>query len=212
MKRIALVLLVLSVPLLAACKPGGDGKEGSSRSTMLWGKNVTLNASGEPNAEITAEGDFIVAGKKLPVSDQQRSLLLAYHREVDGIAEAGIATGKEGVKLAGKAVGAAVRGIFSGNPDQIEREIETEARKVEAEAMKICERLPALYQAQQALATALPEFAPYAGMDMDDIAQCRSDAHAADTDRARPPSAKMNAAEEADAAAAGARSHEGPEQ
>ena len=82
-------------------------------------------------------------------------MLVAYHRELGGIADAGIATGKEGVKLAGKAVGAAVKGIFSGNPDHIEQEMEAEAKKVEAEAMKICDRLPGLYKAQQELAAAL---------------------------------------------------------
>mgnify|MGYP003580655259 CR=1 FL=1 len=35
------------------------------------------------------------------MNDAQRALLVAYHRELGGIAEAGIATGKEGAKLAG---------------------------------------------------------------------------------------------------------------
>ena len=97
-----------------------------------------------------------------------------HHRELGGIADAGIATGKEGAKLAGKAVGAVVRGIFSGNPDQIDREMEAEGKKIEAHAMKICDHLPGLYKAQQDLAAALPAFQPYAGMELDDIAECRA--------------------------------------
>lgn len=108
------------------------------------------------------------------MSDTQRTLLVAYHRELGGIADAGIATGKEGAKLAGKAVGAAVKGIFSGNPDQIDKQIEAEAKKVEAEAMKICDRLPGLYKAQQDLAAALPAFQPYASMDEGDAEDCRT--------------------------------------
>ncbi|MEL1264635.1 DUF2884 family protein [Pseudoxanthomonas putridarboris] len=173
MKTITILSIALSVLLLAACGPGPD--TGSQRSTALWGKNITLTATGQPKAEITAKGEFIVGGKTVEVNDAQRALLVAYHRELGGIADAGIATGKEGVKLAGKAVGAAVKGVFSGNPEQIEQEIEAEAKKVEAHAMKICERLPALYQAQQDLAAALPAFAPYAAMDLDDVTDCRQD-------------------------------------
>lgn len=212
---IALLPIALSVVLLAACRPGGNDGD-STRSTALWGKNITLTAEGAPSAEITAEGDFIVDGKKLPVNASQRALLVAYHRELGGIADAGIATGKEGAKLAGKAVGAAVKGIFSGEPDRIEQEIEAEAKKVEAEAMKICDRLPGLYQAQQNLVAALPEFTPYASMDSGDVEDCRSEQTAGyqagheagqalgqaikgDGDKT---SDRMNAAEEANAAAA----------
>lgn len=211
-KTITALSLALSILLLAACGPGPD--DGSQRSTALWGKNITLTATGQPKAEITAKGEFIVGGKAVEVNDAQRALLVAYHRELGGIADAGIATGKEGVKLAGKAVGAAVRGIFSGNPDQIEQEIEAEAKKVEAEAMKICERLPGLYQAQQDLAAALPAFTPYASMDAHDVEDCgtgHAGSYAAgeevgqtvgqDGERDSDARKGMNAAEEADAAA-----------
>lgn len=169
-----LALALSAVLLLAACSKGGDDDSDAVRSSALWGQNLKLSASGHPRAEISAKGDFIVGGKQVPVTDQQRALLVAYHRELGGIADAGIATGKEGAKLAGKAVGAVVRGIFSGNPDQIDREMEAEGKKIEAHAMKICDHLPGLYKAQQDLAAALPAFQPYAGMELDDIAECRA--------------------------------------
>lgn len=196
--------------LLAACSNGGSTDTGGERSSALWGQNLKLNASGVPKAEVSAKGDFIVDGKQVPVNDQQRALLVAYHRELGGIAEAGIATGKEGAKLAGKAVGAAVKGIFSGNPDQIDRQMDAEAKKVEAEAMKICDRLPGLYKAQQDLAAALPAFQPYAGMEPDDIQECRTshnESHEAGKNVGRVvgqavKATQGNAAQEADAAAA----------
>lgn len=202
--------LALSVLLLAACSPDRDPSDGTASSNALWGQNVKLDATGHPRAEVSAKGDFIVDGKAVPVNDQQRALLVAYHRELGGIADAGIATGREGAKLAGKAVGAAVRGIFSGNPDQIDKQMEAEAKKVEAEAMKICDRLPGLYKAQQDLAAALPAFTPYASMEPDDVTECRTshnDSHEAgkDVGRAIGQAAKAtqgNAAQEADAAAA----------
>lgn len=146
----AAALLALA---LAGCSPqdGGGGK--SSRQSMS-------NATGQPTAKISADGDFTVGGKPVAVDDAQRALLVAYHRELGAVADAGIATGKEGAKLAGKAVGAAIKGVFSGKPEGIEHQVRQEADKVKVEALKICDRLPPLYQAQQALAAALPEFRP----------------------------------------------------
>ncbi|MCH6481989.1 YggN family protein [Pseudoxanthomonas sp. LH2527] len=210
--------ITLSTLLLVACSNGGDsnanGDARAEKSAALWGQNLKLDATGHPRAEVSAKGDFIIDGKPVPVSDAQRALLVAYHRELGGIADAGIATGKEGVKLAGKAVGAAVKGIFSGNPDQIDQQIDAEAKRVEAEAMKICDRLPGLYKAQQDLAAALPAFQPYAGMEQDDVKECRtshSGAHDAGEEVGRAlgravkgdaPGTAGNAAAEADAAAA----------
>ncbi len=205
------IALALSVALLlAACSKSGDTDGDTTTSSALWGQNLKLNTPGHPKAEVSAKGDFIVDGKPVPVTDEQRALLVAYHRELGGIADAGIATGKEGAKLAGKAVGAAIRGIFSGDPDRIDREMEAESKKVEAEAMKICDRLPGLYKAQQDLAAALPAFQPYAGMDADDIQECRAshdeqDAAGQEAGRAVGQAVKAtqgNAAQEADAAAA----------
>ena len=205
-----LALALSAVLLLAACSKGSDDDSDAARSSALWGQNLKLSASGHPRAEISAKGDFIVDGKQVPVTDQQRALLVAYHQELGGIADAGIATGKEGAKLAGKAVGAVVRGIFSGNPDQIDREMEAEGKKIEAHAMKICDHLPGLYKAQQDLAAALPAFQPYAGMELDDIAECRAsqDEHreaGQEIGRAIGQAVKAtqgDAAQEADAAAA----------
>lgn len=206
--------IAFSVALLAACSPGADADADKTSSRALWGQNVKLDSPGHPKAEVSAKGDFILDGKPVPVSDAQRALLVAYHRELGGIADAGIATGKEGAKLAGKAVGAAVKGIFSGNPDQIDQQIDAEAKKVEAEAMKICDRLPGLYKAQQDLAAALPAFQPYASMELNDVEECRTShtgAHDAGEEVGRAlgravkgdaPGTAGNAAAEADAAAA----------
>jgi len=216
MTRFAPLALALSLVFLAACSgkdKAPDSGNSIEASGALWGQNLTLNATGQPKAEISAKGDFIVGGKKVDVNDAQRALLVAYHRQLGGIADAGIETGKEGAKLAGKAVGAAVKGIFSGNPDQIDKEIEAEAKKVEAEAMKICDLLPGLYKAQQELAAALPAFQPYASMDEGDVEDCRTnqnESHEAGEDVGRAIGQAIkgengdekNAASEADAAAA----------
>ncbi|MBD9477588.1 DUF2884 family protein [Pseudoxanthomonas sp. PXM02] len=205
-----LALALSAALLLVACSKSSEADGDTKTSSALWGQNLKLNASGHPRAEVSAKGDFIVDGKPVPLTDEQRALLVAYHRQLGGIAEAGIATGKEGAKLAGKAVGAAVRGIFSGDPDRIDREMDAEAKKVEAEAMKICDHLPGLYKAQQDLVAALPAFQPYAGMKPADVEECRSshdESYEAGKNVGRVvgqavKATQGNAAQEADAAAA----------
>src|SRR3546814_15966897 len=73
-----------------------------------------------------------------------------------------------GLRTAGKAL----RGVFSGNSDEIEAEIEADAREFEAQARKICEHLSPMLETQQQLVETLPEFKPYATMDQSDIEDC----------------------------------------
>ncbi len=55
--------------------------------------------------------------------------------------------------------------------------MEARGEAIEAEAMKLCARLPPLLASQQALASALPAFQPYATMDQQDIDDCGKDGH-----------------------------------
>jgi Protein of unknown function (DUF2884) len=137
--------------------------------------NITLSRDGSSPAEITPQGDLLIDGKAVPVDDAQRKLVLEYRGQIVAIAEAGIGIGVQGADLAGKAVGEALKGVFSGNTDQIEQKIEAEAKGIEQAAVKLCERLPALLDAQNRLVAALPAFQPYAKMDQTDIDDCGKD-------------------------------------
>lgn len=131
-----------------------------------------------PKAEITPKGDLLIEGKAVAVTDAQRRELLAYRGQIIGIAEAGMAIGAQGADIAGHALSGAVGAIFGGKDGEqaFEKKIEAEAAKIEAEAMKLCNRLPALMAGQQALAASLPEFKPYARMTQADIEDCGKDA------------------------------------
>src|SRR5690606_40197933 len=74
-----------------------------------------------------------------------------------------------------RAASEAISSLFLGDKEDIEARVEADAHKMEAEAMKLCDRLPRLLEAQQALAAARPEFAPYARMTVHDIEDCRKD-------------------------------------
>lgn len=171
--RSAAFFTVLSLILaLTGCKP--------DRSTVaedigagLRGKDITLSATGAPKARITADGDLVIGGKKIDTDAEQRALLLAYRKEMEGIAQQGAEIGMQGAALGGKAAKEAIKGVFGGNPDAVGQNIEAEAQKLQQEAMKICERVATLKQAQDALAAKLPEFQPYANIDEKEAEDCR---------------------------------------
>ena len=135
--------------------------------------NFELNSTGLPKAEITPQGDLLISGKAVTVNSEQRVLVLDYRKRITAIAEAGIGIGTQGADLAGKAVGEAIKGVLSGDTDQIEKNIEHEAKGIEAEARKLCALLPGLKVAQDKLATSLPAFKPYANMSDSDVADCK---------------------------------------
>lgn len=133
-----------------------------------------------PKGEITPEGDFLIDGEAVAITPAQRALLLEHRARIIEIAEAGMEIGIQGADLAVRATKEALKGVFTGTSEQeVEQRIEAEATGIEAAALELCERLPALYQSQQALAAALPEFVPYATMTADDLDDCRDEQHVA---------------------------------
>jgi hypothetical protein len=168
-----LVSIALAAALLGGCQPATTVNTDDGQTLSILGKTLTISAAGLPKAEITAAGDFSIDGKPVQVTAAQRALLVSYYQQLSGIGAAGLATGKEGAALAGKAVGTAIKGVLTGSPDNIESQVDAAAKKVEAEAMKICDRLAGLHTAQEALVAQLPAFAPYGGLTLEDVADCR---------------------------------------
>lgn len=232
-RLLAPAVALAAVLALSACDdtqdtpPSAIGEAASKvqikASEKLATENIKVSRAGEPKAEITPQGDLLIDGKTVDITPDQRKLLLDYRSHVVGIAQAGMTMGVQGAELAGKAVTEALKGVFSGDTDQIENKVKAEAGKVEASAKALCDLLPGLFESQQKLAQGLPAFAPYAHMTQKDVEECRynlggsgfqfghdedkgdasasaDDAAARDDDKASSSEDKGNAAEEADAA------------
>ena len=137
--------------------------------------SVSEGASTLPKAEITPQGDLLIGGKQVTINEQQRALLLQHRANVTAVALAGMEIGVQGADLGMRAAGEAIKGIFNGNTGEIEKKIEAEAEKMKLSAAKLCEKLPALQESQQALAVAIPEFKPYANMKQADVDGCLED-------------------------------------
>jgi hypothetical protein len=130
-----------------------------------------------PKAEITPQGDLLIAGKKVDATPAQRTLLLDYRQQIVDIASAGMDIGTQGADLGMQAAKTAMLGAFSGKSDkQIEAAIKPQTDKIEAAAHQLCQQhMPALLASQQKLAAAMPAFQPYATMEQKDIDDCSKD-------------------------------------
>ncbi len=134
--------------------------------------NINISDEKDNKAEITPKGDLLINGTPVAIDAQQRALLLDYRKQVEQIALAGMDIGVAGAQLGAKAAGEALRGVFSGNTDDIEKNVNAEAAKIEEQAKRLCTLLPEMMAKQQALAAILPAFKPYATMDQSDIDDC----------------------------------------
>ena len=128
-----------------------------------------------PRAEISPQGDLLIDGKTVAVTPEQRTMLLDYRGHIVDVIGTGMTLGAKGADLGMEAAGGAIKSIFTGEMDAFEQRIEAQAAAIETEALKICDRLPAMLASQQALAASLPEFRPYATMTEQDVDDCGND-------------------------------------
>lgn len=187
MSRLPLLMLA---PLLALAACGNASDDAATGTTLaekvtreireeMARENLDVGGGkGLPPAELTPEGELLIDGKAVGLDASQRELAIAYRADMAAIAEHGAAIGMEAAGLAKESIGIAIDGLLSGEgTGAVEAKTKEKAKDIEVAAMALCDRLPALYQSQQALAAAVPEFAPYAQMDKSDIDDCHVNAH-----------------------------------
>lgn len=129
-------------------------------------------ADTRPDAELTPAGDLLIDGTPVAVNPSQHAMLVQYRQSLMSVAETGMQIGVQGADLGGQAIGEVFAGLMSGHPDQIDKNINAKASKIEAQAMQLCQQLKPVQQMQQQLATAVPQFAPYATLTASDIEDC----------------------------------------
>ena len=144
-----------------------------------------------PDAELTPAGGLLIDGKQVSVTTAQHAMLVQYRGAIMTVAETGMNLGVQGADLGGQAITEVFKGLLSGHPDQIDKNINAKASKMEAGAAQLCKQLRPVQELQQRLAATLPEFAPYATLKASDIEDCgkhhQDGAHvtfATDADRA----------------------------
>ncbi|MBD8898410.1 DUF2884 domain-containing protein [Rhodanobacter sp. DHG33] len=170
-KRHLFPLLTLCA-LLAGCN--GDSNTSHDHITMR-GDLVVLSANSGPEATIDKSGSLSVDGKEVAVDEHQRELLLSYYANATAIRQHGIATGRAGAGMAAEVI-KGVAETANGDEDAVDKRVEAQTQKITDQAMKICDDLAGIKNAQDQLATSLPAFQPYAAlMDATSVSSCRDD-------------------------------------
>lgn len=150
----------------------------------LASRNIDLNSvhvggsrgnddDSRAKAEITPQGELLIAGEKVAATPAQHALLMDYRKQIVGIAEAGMDIGAQGADLGLNAAKEAMWGAFTGKDEkEIETAIKPQTDRIQAAAATLCQQLPSLLSTQQELAAAMPEFRPYATMQQKDVDDC----------------------------------------
>lgn len=171
---------ILAATLLAGCagfRTADNELDAASRQLTTENTTLTANAANVPDAAITPRGDFLIDGKSVAITPQQRKEVLAYRAQYIEIAQQGITIGHQGVEAGRRAVVPMVfAALFGASDDAIEASMDKRLAGVRAATAKLCDRLPALMATQQRLAADLPAFEPYATLTPKKINECRDDA------------------------------------
>lgn len=135
------------------------------------GSSIALRTANGDRAVIGADGTLAIDGEPVAVTPEQAALLREYHGELTQLREAALAIAGQGVALGGKAVSEAVKGVLSGNHDDIGQRVEAEAARIESAAERIEAGAEALKRKQRELARRLPQLQPYLSRSGDAIAE-----------------------------------------
>lgn len=164
--RMAISTLLL-VSMLAGCIISSDDN-GTLNHIGFGNGQITIKAQGKPVAIVSADGSLRIDGDPVALTPPQQALLKRYHAEALQLRSDGLAVGSAGIAVAGKAVGSAISGLLGGDPDQIEANVEAEAERIEASVATLCDHLADLQATGNRAAAALPQFRPYASIELGD--------------------------------------------
>lgn len=139
--------------------------------------NVTISRERQPKAEITPQGNFLIARHEVALTPLQHAEMLACRGQLVDIGEQALAVGKWGVAVGMRASFPMTLGaLFGESDDKLEQRMNERLADVHADAAKICDSLPAVMESEQRLAASVPEFRPYANLSPARIEQCREEA------------------------------------
>jgi hypothetical protein len=158
------IAALFAAALLAGCIVSSDD-DGTMGHIAFGNDAVTVHARARPDAVVSADGSLRIDGDPVTLTAPQQALLKSYYADALRLRSDGFAVGKAGIAVAGKAVGSAIRGLVSSDPDRIEAEVEADAAHVEAKVAELCGHLAELEATQDAIATSLPVFKPYAAIE-----------------------------------------------
>ena len=129
----------------------------------LHGGDVYITATDGSMARISPQGDLEIRGKAVAVTPTQRQMLQHYAAGIRDIQDRGLAIGQHAVQMVGGMVGTLVSSLFEdGDSQDLDQKMKAKAEPLKEEARALCQDVKAEKRTQDAIATSLPAFQPYA--------------------------------------------------
>lgn len=138
---------------------------GDDRISLHGGRDVAV---------ITKQGDLSIGGKAVALNPAQRSQAQRLYANAVGVRDDGIAIGKAGAAIAGKAVSETIEGMVKGDPGAVGDKMDAEANNIAQQAQRLCKRVVEMRAAQDALVETLPAFKPFATLDRGSVTDCNA--------------------------------------
>jgi hypothetical protein len=159
-KLLLLTGIALATITLAACSPGLN--EGIGHRLTFDSNGMVVHAVGKPDAHVGKDGSLAIGDRTIDVTPMQRVMLQRYYRQAGAVVSSGKAMGREGAQMASHSIGAAIRSILHGDSASADKQLDAQSNRIDNAVDKLCTNLKAMDDTQQALATGIPAFAPYA--------------------------------------------------
>jgi hypothetical protein len=168
---------LLAVAFVAGCSPAPTAPadvQGSSLGFLKIDDQHVQLRNGNSVAQIAADGALSIDGRAVILTAPQQTLSKNYYTHATAIGTEGLAMGKAGAQLAGKAVSGAIEAAFKGgDPDQVGKDVDAQTAELEKKAQAMCMHVSELHSTQQALAASLPAFQPFARLDATTSSDCQ---------------------------------------
>lgn len=163
---VALVICIAAaVALLSLNGRGRPGRVSVFDHITVGNQRIAIHANDKPDAVILHDGRLLIGEAAQPTNDAQKMQLKGYYDTTLALRRSAIGAGQEGIATARTAAASVVKGLSSGNPDDIGDEVNQQAAKVDAHAHDIDERLAEMHKLQDQIVAGIPAFAPYAFME-----------------------------------------------
>lgn len=159
-KVLTLTGIALAAIALAACSPGIN--EGIGHRITFDSNGMVVHAVGKPDAHIGKDGSLAINDRTIAVTPAQRAMLQRYYGEARGMMQSGEAVGEQGAAMAEHGIGNAIASLLHGDSSRADKQLDTQSNQMDNAVGQLCTNLKAMDDTQQALATGIPAFAPYA--------------------------------------------------
>ncbi len=167
--RIALAGL-LAVGLLAACTR--HAQMNAHGSLSVAGNEVRITVPGAPTAYVQSGGGVAIGSSTLALTPAEQILAQRYYQYASGLGAAGKSTGEAGGRMGIAVIGSLFSALWHDDSSIIDRTAHHGAASIKTHVQSLCAQLSGLRTTQDALASALPAFAPYRVIRDNDVTEC----------------------------------------